>query len=112
MQKLDYSFGNKSVPNVWQPCHALEIYNFLKKREYNLSVYKCLDSSKYIVANGRSFMFFKNAAAFCEYFEELYFKERALEEQEILKHLHDHQQKIAYLEMMICNDLRLSNKER
>ena len=110
MQKLDYSFGKKSVPSVWQPCHALEIFNFLKKREYNLNVYKCLDSSKYIVASGRTFMFFKNASEFCNYFVDLYFKERELEEQETLKHLRDHREKNIYLEMMICNDLKLTKK--
>lgn len=108
MEKFNYFLGKKSIPNVWQPCHALEIYNYLKQREYNLTVFKCLDSSKYIVANGKTIMFFKNASAFCEYFKDLYFKERELEEQEIIKHMHDHALKNEYLEKLINSDLLLS----
>lgn len=97
--------NKRSVPLVWQPCHALEIFNFLKKREYNLTVYKSLDSSKYIVVNGRSMMHFKNAAAFCNYFQELYFKEKELEEHETLRHRYEHLQKNIFLENMLNNDL-------
>ena len=98
MEKLQYLCGGiKSVPNVWQPCHVLEIVNYLISRGYNYELYKEIDSSKYILVNRNALLFFKRASEVCESLKDLYFSEKQEEEIEYFRSRNQKQRKNSIL---------------
>lgn len=85
MEKLDYLYGQKKMPNTWQPCHVLEIVNYLKEKGYNYELYKETSKSKFILVNKNACLFYKTCAEICNALVDLYFLEKEEEEKSILK---------------------------
>ena len=76
MEKLDYLYGQKKMPNTWQPCHVLEIVNYLKEKGYNYELYKETSKSKFILVNKNACLFYKTCAEICNALVDLYFLEK------------------------------------
>ena len=85
MEKLSYFCGSVSIPSVWQPCHVVEIYDFLVKRGYKFKLFKQVDSSNYLLSCDNKVAYYKSCVEFCNDFKELYFKEKEEEEKEYFR---------------------------
>ena len=85
MEKLSYFYGEKSTPNNWQPCHVLEIVNYLKQRGYNYELYKETTKSKYILVNKNAVLFYTKCADICNDLKDLYFLEQEKEYHEYIQ---------------------------
>lgn len=85
MTKLEILHGEEI--KAFFPQHVSEMINFLKDRKYNLSCYKELNSSKYILKYKNLWAEFKNCEEICLFLKDIYITEKEQEKNEYYKNL-------------------------